>query len=264
MIDQPHISVVTVVFNDETEIEATIQSVLDQSYPKIELIVIDGKSTDGTLKKLDAFRPKIDHFLSESDQGIYDAMNKGISLASGEWIYFLNAGDQFMQSDTLNEIAEQLQLDGPDLVYGKHLADYGYFERIHRPGPLDQLKYGMVFSHQALFVRTELLKSQAFDLTYQLAADFDFIYRQYQENKKFKEVETIIASLKAEGVSERQISKTHAERKKIVCSYESGWTKFQLSWWYFRKAVHLRIVQIAKFILPEKTKQRLTKRKYGQ
>ena len=261
MTGVPKISIVTVVYNDVEEIESTIRSILDQTYDPLELIVIDGKSTDGTIEKLEPFRQDIHHFLSEPDKGIYDAMNKGISLATGDWIYFLNAGDQFSGPEILNEIVPQL--NQCDLAYGKHGADYGYFERVHTPGTLDELKHGMIFSHQAMFVRTDLLKKNPFDLQYKLASDYNFIYQLYKEGKTFRQIENVVASLKAEGVSELQISKTHAERRKISCSYETGWARFQLQWWYFWKAIKLRIIQFAKFILPRKTKQKLTMRKYS-
>ena len=106
-LTNPLVTIITVVFNGEQLIEETVLSVLNQSYNNVEYIVIDGGSDDGTLKILSKYNDKIDYWLSEPDNGIYDAMNKGIALASGEWINFMNCGDRFASTDVLNFFLER-------------------------------------------------------------------------------------------------------------------------------------------------------------
>ena len=102
--DKPLVSIVTVVFNGEKYLEQTIQSVINQTYDNVEYIIIDGGSTDGTVDIIKNYEDRIDYWISEKDKGIYDAMNKGINLASGEWINFMNAGDIFYDEKVLNTI----------------------------------------------------------------------------------------------------------------------------------------------------------------
>ena len=102
--DKPLISIITVVFNGEKYLEETIQSVINQTYSNVEYIIIDGGSSDGTLDIIKKYEERIDYWVSEKDKGIYDAMNKGIDVASGEWINFMNAGDGFYADDVLDKI----------------------------------------------------------------------------------------------------------------------------------------------------------------
>ena len=115
---RPLVSVVTVVFNGEKYLEETIQSVINQTYDNVEYIIIDGGSTDGTLDIIKKYEDRIDYWVSERDRGIYDAMNKGIDLASGEWINFMNAGDGLDSYSILNEIFSNKINLKIGLIYG--------------------------------------------------------------------------------------------------------------------------------------------------
>jgi glycosyltransferase involved in cell wall biosynthesis len=121
----PLITVVTVVYNNVASIEQTILSVLNQTYPNLEYIIIDGGSTDGTLEVISKYSDRISTLLSEPDQGIYDAMNKGIKIASGEWINFMNSGDQFSNTDTLSKIFAREIPSGIQFIYGDFYMDGG-------------------------------------------------------------------------------------------------------------------------------------------
>lgn len=118
------ISIVTVTFNCVNSIEKTIQSVLGQTYPYKEYIIIDGGSTDGTLDVINKYKDRINILVSEPDEGVYDAMNKGIALASGAWVNMMNAGDVFYSSDVLSNIFEKGGLADVDVVYSDYMMDF--------------------------------------------------------------------------------------------------------------------------------------------
>lgn len=184
----PVVSVVTVVRNAVSTIEPTIQSVLSQDYPAIEYIVIDGLSTDGTLAVIEKYRDRIAAFRSERDAGIYDAMNKGASLATGEWIIFMNAGDAFHGSDALLRLRPQLQGDA-DVVCGateQVLVDAIETRRFHvAPGSPANLWRHMPTSHQAILVRRDLQQQYGFDTSYRWCADHDLLARLHRDGKTF-------------------------------------------------------------------------------
>ena len=116
--DKPLVSIVTVVYNGEVFLEKTIQSVINQSYSNIEYIIIDGGSTDETVDIIKKYEDRIDYWVSEIDSGIYDAMNKGIDLASGDWINFMNAGDSFVGCNVLLNLNYFLSDINYDIIYG--------------------------------------------------------------------------------------------------------------------------------------------------
>lgn len=169
--DKPLISVITVVYNGEKYLEETIQSVINQTYDNVEYIIIDGGSTDGTLEIIKKYEDQLDYWVSEKDSGIYDAMNKGINLASGEWINFMNAGDGFFDEYVIESISGHLVAD---LVYGNHAIyrkNKENFEIIDVEFYND--KRNIPFCHQALFSKAELLKQNPFNLKYTITADYD-------------------------------------------------------------------------------------------
>ena len=116
---QPTFSIITVTFNAEKFLERTILSVLGQTYPRIEYILVDGASKDGTLAIVENYAPRIDKWVSEPDAGLYDAMNKGMKMASGDYICFLNAGDSFYEPETLQKMVDSIQSQSelPDVLY---------------------------------------------------------------------------------------------------------------------------------------------------
>lgn len=191
----PKISIVTVVYNNEKGIKETLDSVFFQTFPreKLEYIVIDGNSTDGTKDIIESNLDKIDFYLSEKDKGIYDAMNKGIAHATGEYIIFMNSGDSFYSEDVLSVVFNNENFEEADLIFGSAFvhSSWGDFE-FHLS---QKHKIWKSFSHQAVFVKTELMKTYPFDLSYKSAADFNFIFHMYSEKKSIKIVDTIIANI---------------------------------------------------------------------
>lgn len=214
------ISIITVVFNGVKDIEETINSVLSQTYSNVEYILIDGGSTDGTLEVIHKYQNKISRWISERDQGIYDAMNKGVSLAQGDWVNFMNCGDRFASPDILETLAK-LDLNNYDLIYGDAIMEYNSFSRLYPKYPLRQIWKEMPFCHQALFMKTVLLKENPFNLNYKLSADYDFIYKSVISNRKFLFVDKVICYFSyKEGASVGNPLKSILERKSIALSYE--------------------------------------------
>lgn len=196
---QPLISIITVVYNGIADIEATIRSVVFQKYPHIEYIVIDGGSTDGTVDVIKKYEEHITYWVSENDRGIYDAMNKGIIHATGEWIHFRNCGDYFVSSRSVCEMFKEAIPIDVDIIHGDcyHVDDDGYV--IGKPNILHaSYKDIMPFLHPSTFIRSKLQKKYMFDLQYRSSADYDFFYKCLQMGVKH-EYRPIIISYFARG-----------------------------------------------------------------
>jgi glycosyltransferase involved in cell wall biosynthesis len=188
----PLISIITVTFNAGALLEQTILSVLDQTYDNVEYIVVDGNSTDGTLDVIRKYEHAIDYWISEPDSGIYEAMNKGIALASGYYIALLNAADWY-SAELLGTIAQEhiaSSADARSILYTNfhlYIDDLGYAEK--RKCTVAPWK-GMSISHQAMFIGAAAYKAIGFyDLRYRLAADYDFFLRAHATGCRFVHVD---------------------------------------------------------------------------
>lgn len=200
----PFVTVVTVVFNGVGEVENTIKSVIDQKFAGCEYIVIDGGSSDGTVEVLKQYSPHISYWVSESDLGIYDAMNKALSIARGEWIIFLNAGDYFSDDGVLKDIACELRGDISDVVYGDHSVFYPSSGKIKKKTaglPLDMWK-GSVFSHQSAFVRLSYHRRKPYNINNKISADFEFFYKAFNDGLRFRKINRVVSVVSAGGVSD--------------------------------------------------------------
>lgn len=172
--NNPSITIITVVFNGEKYIEKTIRSILSQTYNNIEYIVIDGGSTDGTIEIVRKYRGKISYWISEPDNGIFDAMNKGASVATGEYIYYLNAGDAFYSDNTLFDVVNHLndnQVNAYTLLVGNVLLTHNGKDLRFAP------VVGTNLPHQGAFVKTEIVKKYKFDSKLKIYGDSDLWYR---------------------------------------------------------------------------------------
>lgn len=191
----PKISIVTICYNSVKYIEKTIRSVLSQTYPNIEYIIIDGGSTDGTKEIIEKYSSKISYWCSEKDNGIYDAMNKGIKKATGEWINFMNSGDCFASENALaNAMAKKIE-DNICVVYCDAIYDYGDYEIKYVCNRLKDITYKMVFCHQSCLIRTSIHKERPFNLKYKVAGDYDFFYNLYYDKgeQAFKHLPLVLA-----------------------------------------------------------------------
>ena len=170
-----------------------------QDYGNLEYIVIDGGSTDGAQEVIGKYSDKIDYFVSEKDGGIYDGMNKGIVAATGEWVLFLNADDVFVDSSVVSDVAGFISAHpDADVVYGnsEQIQEYGTF--LVRPEAA-YINNKMSISHQATFVRTEVLRTHLFDLKYRYAADFEQLSHFFLEGRKFCHFDRLIARVEMRG-----------------------------------------------------------------
>lgn len=186
---KPMITVVTVVYNGAAHLEETIRSVTSLDYPSVQYIIIDGGSTDGTLDIIRRHEDKIAWWISEPDKGIYDAMNKGLNKADGEWINFMNCGDRFADKDVLKLFDNDIDAD---VICGNAIMEYQDFQTVHRRYPPEKMWKHSPFCHQATFIRASLMRALRYDTTYKIGADYDFFYRAYLEGKKFWYTDQVI------------------------------------------------------------------------
>lgn len=206
MTNLPLISIITVCRNAGDAVGETIESILKQSYPKIELIVIDGASTDNTVSIIRKYESKLAYWISEPDKGIYDAMNKGLQHANGEWVSFINIGDSFAADDVLSHTFGRGTIAGNIKLIGGNTNNFfpdGHIE-VHHATSAESIKYQIPFSHQACFTR-RLLDDDArpfqFDLKYRIAADYNLFYNIYHKYgaEAIMIVDYAIANYKQEG-----------------------------------------------------------------
>jgi len=200
--DKPLISIITVVFNGEKYLEETIQSVINQTYDNVEYIIIDGGSTDGTLDIIKKYEGKIDYWVSERDSGIYDAMNKGIDVARGAWINFMNAGDTFYDFFLLESIFKNSDFKAIDVIYGDHNVIYPHKTKIVMAGSVEKIWKGSQFCHQSAFISSLFHKKNKYNLYNKIGADFEFFYRAYQNKAVFQYIGVVVANYAAGGISD--------------------------------------------------------------
>lgn len=210
------ISIITVVFNGEATIARAIESVLSQKNVEIEYIIIDGQSKDRTLKEISPYRGSIAHFISEKDEGIYDAMNKGLGLATGDVIGLLNADDFYADPEVLSEVMTQFSNPRIDAVYG----DLEYFKSSdptsvvrtycsHKFNPIN-LKRGLMPAHPTLFLRKRVYeKFGLFDSSYKIAGDFEFVARIFSSGLlNYCYMAKKMVKMQIGGISTRGLSST--------------------------------------------------------
>jgi glycosyltransferase involved in cell wall biosynthesis len=244
--DRPLFTVVTVVFNGEKELESTLLSVLNQSYRNLEHIIVDGRSTDGTLGILRKYEAAIDYWVSEQDQGIYDAMNKGIRLARGEWLYFLNCGDRLVDSEVLEKVAQQFPQIGVPLVIGR--VNYLCGGRVVKQLPADvpakntaRALFGSKFCHQAFFARRRsYVEAGGFDCRFRVFSDFNTAYRILRDGGGYKRMDVTIADFDGAGVSSdpRQALRLYCEAEEVLTTLGESknvfgfWLGYMRAWVY--------------------------------
>lgn len=219
-IREPKITIITVAYNAEKTLESTIKSVLSQSYNNLEYIIIDGASSDSSLQIINKYKDRI-ILISEPDRGVYDAMNKGINLASGEWLLFMNAGDHFFTSSVISDVMENSHtFDDYAVIYGDaefRLKNIAYINIASDHVSSNQF---MPFSHQAAFTRTNIAKQTRFDTSFKIAADAAFFLRLTRDGYQMKHIPITICSYNAlEGLS----ADNDVKRSEEIVAIQAKW-----------------------------------------
>lgn len=201
------ISVITVVYNDITNIRQTMDSFFDQTWPEKEYIVIDGGSTDGTVDVIKEYADRLAYWCSEKDDGIYHAMNKGLQHCSGDWVNVLNSGDLYASSRSLElAITKAPDISQADVIYGDSIERSDECGDVYkRTSDISQMAFGPIYRHGSSLVRTSVQKTHPYDLsqaaTYGYALDWLMIYRLYSEGARFQKTDTAIEIYQLEGAS---------------------------------------------------------------
>ena len=247
-----YFTIITCTYDASKYIDRTLESVRGQSYPHIEHFIIDGVSKDDTVKKAqtyayDSHYPVI--VKSEPDKGLYDAMNKGIQLAKGNYIIFLNAGDVFYEEDTLTNIAEQLKDKPlPGVIYGDTdiVDDNGNFIRKRRLAPPEKLswksfKQGMLVCHQSFYARTDIAKQVPYNLIYKYSADVDWCIRIMKEAEKqglelWNTHKTLCSYLEG-GMTEKSHRASLKERFMVMSDHYGMLTTILQHLWFVVRAI---------------------------
>ena len=218
----PKISIITVVFNGEQHIGRTIESVIGQTSEQVEYIIIDGKSTDLTLELIGRYEG-VDQVLSESDSGLYDAMNKGLKLATGDYVWFLNAGDQVYSPDTVEKMLAGIG-SMPDIIYGgTMIIDEQQNEvgdrRLKPPAKLSwkSFRQGMVVCHQSIIVKRDI--APEYNLEYRLSADIDWAIRASKKAELIHNSELILSRFLEGGMTRHNIKAGLKERFRIMTRF---------------------------------------------
>jgi glycosyltransferase involved in cell wall biosynthesis len=209
-------SVITINYNEGEGLLRTIQSVVGQTFTDFEYIVIDGGSTDQSVDIIRRYAPHITYWVSEPDGGIYNAMNKGVGHAHGDYCLFMNAGDCFKDEHVLEATSTHL---GADLLVGRILTDKGR-ERFHQPEEVTMyFLYSSTFPHQGTFIRTELLRRHPYDESLRIVADWKFFLQAaIFDNCSIELLPLFVAVFDSHGISSTQSAAREAESEKVLRS----------------------------------------------
>lgn len=215
----PVVSVITVVYNGVNTLERTIKSILCQTYPFVEFIIVDGASNDGTLGLIENYASGISKWISEPDSGLYDAMNKGLAMASGDFVWFINSGDEIANPNVLESIFSGYA--GADIFYGetivvdnegKVLGD----RRLKPPANLtwEHFKKGMLVSHQSVIIRKSICDS--YDTRYRFSADYKWVLSALMKSSENINTQLVLSRFLEGGLTKKNIVPGLKERFKIM------------------------------------------------
>ena len=223
MAPQPKFSIITITFNAADAIVPTLNSVKEQTYRNYEYLLIDGGSSDGTVEKAKASGIGFAHIVSERDNGLYDAMNKGMALATGDYLCFLNAGDAFHAPDTLQTIVDAIagEKELPHVLYGETAEvdeerNFVRMRRLKAPEVLTwrSFKDGMLVCHQAFYARRDI--APMYNLEYRLSSDVDWCIRVMKASSKLVNVNATVVDYLQNGLSLQHHRASLIERFKVM------------------------------------------------
>jgi glycosyltransferase involved in cell wall biosynthesis len=219
---EPKLSAITVVYNNARDIERTMLSVLNQSYSNIEYLVIDGGSVDGTLELISKYEDRIAVLISEKDEGIYAAMNKGLALATGNYVLFMNSGDEIYAPDTVEKVFASA--DDADIYYGEtemYNQNWESLGRRRHKAPQNftwqSFQFGMNISHQAIYIKRSL--AEPYNLRYRLSSDIDWIIKAAKKAVKIANTHLYVAKYMVGGMSKTKHRQSLIERFQIFAKH---------------------------------------------
>ena len=251
------LSIVVISLDTKLSFLKTIESIINQKNKNFEIIVVDGDSKDGTAEEILKMKNIFSNYLIEKDKGIYDAMNKGINYASGNWTIFLNSGDTLFNSETIDYLLNE-DLINYDIVFGHTIVKNNNLEYLMYSNYFNNKCVQMPFCHQSSMVKTNILKSIKFNLNYRLSADFNFFYECLITNKSFFNLNKTISVVESGGVSDKQRQRVFSENIKIL---KNNGKKNGIYKIYFLKFNQL-LKDFIKYFLPKKILNLILKIKY--
>ena len=208
------VTVITVARNARNDLRRTMESVARLSYPDVEYIVVDGASTDGTVEMLE--KSKGVRWTSEADRGIYDAMNKGVTKATGEWVIFMNAGDRFASDDVIERVFSHPETDAADVIYGDVVKRGTVCSA--SPEPVDG--HRMFFCHQSCIARCKCLIDTPFDISHRMSADFKWVKMMIKQGRRLVYVPVAVSEFDPGGVSNTSRSRGLADNMRVIRELE--------------------------------------------
>lgn len=224
--NKPWLSIITVCLNDSKNLSRTLQHLREQKFPLVQLIVIDGDSMDDTVSVIHTYQDIITDWVSEKDSGLYEAMNKGIDLALGEYLVFLNAGDIFHDSQVISKI--HAVQGGEDILYGNavFVDQEGRFKsERHKKIPAHlhwgSFRHGMVVCHQALIIRRAI--AVYYNTKFKITADLDWAIRSSKQAKTVLNLDFIVCDFQRGGISDKKRLEALIERGVILIRYFGMW-----------------------------------------
>lgn len=232
-MNRPLVSVVTVVYNDAAHIEATLLSVLNQTYPDIEYLVIDGGSSDGTVDVIRKYADRLAYWVSERDGGIYPAMNKGLAQVHGQWVSFMNSGDTFADERVIGDIfAHPEALEAKRVIGGHTRRVYADHSEAWEALPAEVIPAFIPYCHQSTFVRVDAEYAWRFDERYRIAADYKVLYDHYFRfgSEAFLNVDRYVANFSMEE------STTFRNERRVKREYLSIQSKHP-SWFWCKEYI---------------------------
>lgn len=219
----PLITIITVVRNDAAHLERTMLSVLNQTYPNVEYIVVDGASTDGTVEVIKRYEEYLDFWISEPDKGAHEAINKGIDLMKGDWVNFMHCGDYFYENETFEKIFLKNKIEA-DAVYGDCVGLVSPTESaiFKSDETINRFWQGQVFCQESVFVKTHLVRQYPFCTDYKVSSDYDFFMRCLLGGAKFQKVDVVVFTVGTLGVSNKHWLQARIENWRIAKRFKKS------------------------------------------
>jgi len=251
------VSIIVVSLNTKKKFLKTINSIQRQDYQNYEIIIVDGKSIDGTIKEIKKIKNKKVKYIIQKDNGIYDAMNKGIKKSKGEWIIFLNSGDIFYSQNVLRKILRK-KINNFDILFGDTVVVSKSLTYKVIAKKFTNKTITMPFCHQSTLVKSKYLKKYQFDLNYNLSSDFNFFLNSYYKNLNFNKHNSVISKVEAYGKSDLNRQAVFSQNIRIFL--KKGYYFNVLSLFFIKFLEFVK--DLIKLFLPAKLVKQIIKIKY--